>query len=102
MFKKYPTKNLVALSIANVLAFSASSAVASELQKVARPDSLTKLSSTERLQHSDNDLVEVFIEMNEEVVSASSGFAAQSRSGSVEGLNKLRGDMRKFRGTEMR
>lgn len=102
MFKKYPTQSLVALGIANALTFSATSAFASEFQKVERLDSLQKLGSAERLQRNENDFVEVFVEMNEEYVSSSSRFAIQSRSGSDQGLNKLRGDMKKFRGAEMR
>ena len=93
MFRKHPKKTLVALSIANVLAFSASpNAVASELEKVARPDSLTVLESPQQLQLNDG-FVEVFVELHES--------AAHSRSASVGAMNKLRGDMQKFAGKEM-
>ena len=97
MFKKYPKKSLVALSIANALAFSASSVYASELEKVARQDSPTKLDSAALFHRDENDLVEVFVEMNDD---AATGPAARARS--EGGLTKLRREMKKFRGSEMR
>ena len=99
MFKKHPTKSLIALSVANVLAFSAASANAQEFQKIERPDSLTILKSSERLQRNETELVEVFVELHDEagVVNRS-----EAKSRSQRRLNKLRGKMKKFRGTEMR
>ena len=103
MFKKYPKRTLVALSIANVLAFSASSsAVASELEKVARPGSIEKLSSFQKFDRNENDLVEVFVELSDDAALNSNGLTTHSRSASVGAMNKLRGDMQKFNGTEMR
>ena len=95
MFKKNPQKSLVALSIASALAYTAPNVMAAELQKFSRPDSLIKIEETDQFQKDETNLVDVFVEMDDSLL-------ATSPNSSARMLGRLRDNMKKFRGREMR
>lgn len=101
MFRRL-SKKKVAISVASLMTLAAPiAAMASEVQKVSRPDSLQVLSENDRLQRGDTDAVEVFVELND-VTGDVSSIASRSKPGSGAMRTKLRSRMKKMRGTELR
>jgi len=107
MLKHNPRKSLVAIGIANILALSTPIiATGADSKKESVQSSLKKISSSEQIQRESNELVEVFIELENDNL----GDRARSLSKlkvpnrlpeHEQKLDKLRNGMQKFRGTEM-
>ncbi len=106
MLNKYLRKNLIGLSVANAFVVSlsatyAGSASASDVTKLERPTTFKKLDANDYIQRDQADLVEVFVEL-EEPASKFNILASPARSSKGQMMAKLRNDMQKLHGKEMR
>ena len=102
MLRNFSKKNWATISMVSLISFAAPiAAIGSETQKVTRPDSLKILDANSKVQFNKTDEVEVFIEFKDDT-NLSRASAARSDTSPTRMLNKLRGNMKKMRGSEMR
>lgn len=101
MLKYTPRRRVVAISIATIMASSVPIVTAAdEAQKVTRPSTLQKIENMEDNMIKSDDLIDVFVELEESTVSTKT-FSTLTKPSSLQKMNSLRSDMQKFHGTEM-